>query len=240
MKNPHPPGCFWHQAAEVFGAPEVKYCEETLCQFISEPWNTWSNLPIIFVGLAAMFFAKRSAYPWFRALSLSVATVGLLSAIYHLSNNLLTQILDYFSMYLVIGLVGTLGVHRRGWISKKRVWAWYVGGFFLVCALLLAMFGLRIPFQWTNVLLVAVIVNEVVVSRQTGLPLTPLYLACLCFALSISSQVLAVNKTLCSADFGFIEMHVFWHLFNAIGLGFYLKFCFNIKEEQYLKAGSGS
>ena len=34
-----------------FGAPDIKYCEETLCQIISEPSNTWSNLALVFAGV---------------------------------------------------------------------------------------------------------------------------------------------------------------------------------------------
>lgn len=237
MKNPHPPGCFWHNAAEMFGPADVKYCEQTICHFISEPWNTWSNLPIILVGLVAIYFARRSKYPWFRALGLSVAVVGLLSFIYHLSNNFLTQLLDYLSMYLFIGLVAVLGLHRRGWIEKKSVVWWYIGGFFGVLAMVFTMRYLGLRLQYSIVLLFAIMGNELGLSKLTGFSMRPLLFSFLCFLLAITSQVIAVNRFWCTPDFGFIEMHVFWHLFNAAGLGFYLMFCFNIDEKQYLKVG---
>ena len=40
MQNPHGVGCPWHSITETWGAPNVKWCEETLCQWISEPANT--------------------------------------------------------------------------------------------------------------------------------------------------------------------------------------------------------
>ena len=54
--NPHPPNCPWHSSADLLGAPNIKWCEATLCGWISEPANTWSNL-LYLVSALALYLA---------------------------------------------------------------------------------------------------------------------------------------------------------------------------------------
>ena len=45
------PGCPWYEAQQSYGAPNVNWCEPTVCSVINEPANTWSNLPYLLVSL---------------------------------------------------------------------------------------------------------------------------------------------------------------------------------------------
>ena len=86
LHNPHPPQCFWHKAAQNFGAPDIKYCENTICSFFSEPANTWSNLGFIIVGLLIIFY-RQNKQPYELILyGPSVLILGIVSFIYHMSN----------------------------------------------------------------------------------------------------------------------------------------------------------
>ena len=103
MQNPHGVGCPWHSITETWGAPNVKWCEETLCQWISEPANTWSNLAYIFAAI--LLWKTKTKKPSVRTrlnyFSFAIAFCGIGSFIYHASNNRLTQFLDFLGMFAV-------------------------------------------------------------------------------------------------------------------------------------------
>ena len=52
------PACPWTPMRELGGLPNVKWCEDTLCSWVSEPANTWSNLAFL-VTAAVLFQATR-------------------------------------------------------------------------------------------------------------------------------------------------------------------------------------
>ncbi len=60
--NPHPPSCPWHAGAELLGAPNIKWCEATVCGWISEPANTWSNVLYLALGLIVYLQCRRSRH----------------------------------------------------------------------------------------------------------------------------------------------------------------------------------
>ena len=102
-----PESCPW-QGLAAYGPPNVKWCEERLCAWINEPANAWSNLAYIFVGLFIYFFTdlrtrrgtsagSSLGLEWFPP---TIIAVGVCSGIYHASNTYITQMLDFFGMYL--------------------------------------------------------------------------------------------------------------------------------------------
>ena len=50
---PHCPWANWSR-------PNIKWCEENLCQVITTPANTWSNLVYIIVGLYILIEGARN------------------------------------------------------------------------------------------------------------------------------------------------------------------------------------
>jgi hypothetical protein len=58
--NPHAPSCPWYPVTEKVGAPNIKWCEETLCQWVSEPANTWSNLGYMIVAVIIMYLVNKN------------------------------------------------------------------------------------------------------------------------------------------------------------------------------------
>ena len=62
-QNPHQMQCTWYDLTEKYGAPNIKWCEQTLCQFISEPANTWSNLGFLMVGILIYVYATKNKHP---------------------------------------------------------------------------------------------------------------------------------------------------------------------------------
>lgn len=103
-QNPHGPGCYWYSLAESQGAPNIKWCEETLCQVISEPANTWSNLGYLFIGLFVTFLAfKNKENIRLKVYGPIIFFMGAMSFFYHMSNFYGSQILDFVGMFLFVG-----------------------------------------------------------------------------------------------------------------------------------------
>ncbi|MGZ3690803.1 MAG: ceramidase domain-containing protein [Pseudobdellovibrio sp.] len=103
-QNPHQMQCTWYDMAEKYGAPNIKWCEQTLCQFISEPANTWSNLGFLIMAVLIYVYATKNKHPWaLKQFGPIVFVMGLLSFIYHFSNFYITQIFDFVGMFLFVG-----------------------------------------------------------------------------------------------------------------------------------------
>ncbi|NQZ00675.1 MAG: ceramidase domain-containing protein [Bdellovibrionales bacterium] len=231
--NPHQPGCPWHLHAEVFGAPDIKYCEETLCQLISEPALTWTNLPIMVAGLWAVLYSKRSQNPWLKSLGLSVIAMGLLSFIYHLSNNFLTQVIDYLGMYFFVALVVLLGFLKIEKISTKTVVSAYLLGLIAFTVATVGFHFLGIPKQLI-VLAGGLPIYLEYASYKKGSGLVRwLVFSLVFFVLALTSQILDVNRVFCDPQNHYFQMHMFWHLFNAVAIGFYLFYCSKLSADDY-------
>ena len=233
LENPHPKGCPWHIYAEIFGAPEVKYCEETLCQVISEPANTWSNIPMILVGFFAYFFSRRSKNPWFGSLSLSAIAMALMSFIYHMSNNYLTQIIDNLGMYLFVGLIMILNLLKLGWITKSQVGLVYFLGCSLFCGLIYLGHVTGAPFQLLNVVLFPLMYIEFRTLPNRVWAKKRVMASALFFLIALSFQVLELNGFYCDSENHYFQLHMLWHLFNAGAIGSYLYFCYSLDPSHY-------
>lgn len=118
--NPHGLGCFWHQYAESQGAPNIKWCEETLCQVVSEPANTWSNIGYLLVAFIIVGIANYRKDPFeLKQFGPIIFFMGAMSLFYHQSNYYTSQILDFVGMFFFVGWAIGMNLIRLGWMKKK-------------------------------------------------------------------------------------------------------------------------
>jgi len=121
-QNPHQMQCTWYDLTEKYGAPNIKWCEQTLCQFISEPANTWSNLGFLMVGILIYVYATKNKHPWsLKQFGPIVFIMGSLSFIYHFSNFYLTQILDFVGMFFFVGWALGRNLIRIGKLKPQQL-----------------------------------------------------------------------------------------------------------------------
>lgn len=120
--NPHAPGCFWFDQAESYGSPNIKWCEETLCQVVSEPANTWSNLGYLLVAFIIVGIANHRKDPIeLKQFGIIVFFMGAMSFFYHQSNFYVSQIMDFVGMFLFVGWAIGMNAIRLGWFQKKKL-----------------------------------------------------------------------------------------------------------------------
>ena len=99
--NPHAPSCPWYPITEKVGAPNLKWCEETLCQWVSEPANTWSNLGYMIVAVIVMYLANRNHQnSKLKQLGPIIFFMGAMSFFYHQSNFYFSQIFSLSNIYI--------------------------------------------------------------------------------------------------------------------------------------------
>lgn len=227
LPNPHPAGCFWHDYAERFGVPDIKYCEETICHFISEPANTWSNLAFVFIGLYLHFYQrkKEGEFTRFEELyGINMIFVGVTSLLYHLSNNFLTQFIDFLGMYAFFGLLFLGNLEWLGKLKKKNLLPLYLVSFIPFSGMFFAFRFGGIPVQLSIALvIVGGLVTKFMIVRQARLNMKILSLALLTFGVALTCQILDINRVACNPQNHFLQFHGFWHIFNAIGMGLLFK-----------------
>lgn len=215
-----PPQCPWYQAQQAYGAPNVNWCEKTYCSHINEPANTWSNLSFLIVGLLIL---KKFEDTYIRTFAFIVLLMGFFSAVYHATNNYLSQHLDFLGMSLMTSFILAFEFKR---MLKASLTSFYTYFWFFVALNMMTIIVLNIvdiPIQ--TLLLI------------NGLPILILDLYCgvkdkvlhkyvyffigllLLIAAQISAQI-DLKRVYCVEESLLLHGHVIWHLLSGSAMGF--------------------
>jgi hypothetical protein len=221
-QNPHAPSCPWYDITQRTGAPNIKWCEETLCQWISEPANTWSNLGYLIVGLFIVIIAsKKNHNRSMKQFGPIIIFMGAMSFFYHLSNFYGSQILDFVGMFFFVGWAIGMNLIRLGKLKDKNlIWFNLVLGGMLVLAMHV-MYLMGIKYQVLIILTALIIIATEMMARKLikvhygwfGVTLLTLIIA---FGFSISDG----QRIWCHpSEHGWLSQgHAVWHWVAAIGM----------------------
>lgn len=117
--NPHGPSCPWYDITEKVGPPNIKWCEETLCQWVTEPANAWSNLGYMAAGLIILYLSfKNHQDNNLKQFGPVAFIVGLTSFFFHQSNFYGSQLMDFLGMFLYLGWIIGMNLIR---LQKLKV-----------------------------------------------------------------------------------------------------------------------
>ncbi len=215
------PECPWHDAQQLFGEPNVKWCEERLCSVINEPANAWSNLAYILVALWCLWQGRAQNSRTLRQFGWTLAIVGSSSFAYHATNNFGTQLLDFMGMYVCVFLLIAMNLHRGGFIPASRITWIHAGGSILATLLILPMRAAGLPYQ--AIVLVGalgIIGTEFAAVRVAGRPASYRWFAgsLLFFAIALGFSISDVKGWRCDPKDHLFPGHALWHLFGAVGL----------------------
>lgn len=220
--NPHPEGCFWHGIAEAVGAPNIKWCEETICALVSEPINTWSNLPYMLFAIWFFVRNRNSPHAELRWMGPGMFLMGLFSFVYHASNNYVTQLGDFIGMYLFVFWLLVINLRRLGVIARaaqlKVFVALCLGGTALVHVLYVA--GLKFQLIVAVAALTLIATEFTARRRETVRPPIKYFATALAFlALAQTASLLDGGRIHCDPQ-SWLQGHAVWHVLAAIGLAF--------------------
>ncbi|MFH1811361.1 MAG: ceramidase domain-containing protein [Pseudomonadota bacterium] len=222
--NPHAPGCPWYDVTEVVGAPNLKWCEPTRCEWISEPANTWSNLGYLAVAVVFWRLARSARSVAVRLFAPTAFLMGLFSFVYHASNNYLTQVFDFVGMFLYVYLLVRINLVRvwpglRTW-QRPIYWGLILGSTGLVHG----MYLLDLPYQLLIAIGVLVLVVTEVICMRRGDWQRYRYryfgLSLLIIVVAESFSLLDVSRTWCQPENLILHGHAIWHVLGSVSILF--------------------
>lgn len=217
LAPPLPPGCPWSGMTP----PNVDWCEEELCAWITNPANTWSNLLYVVLGVVMWREARRDGRPSLALFGPTSVAVGVFSFAYHASYTWLLQFFDFVGMFLFCFAVLAQGALRLGWIGAGRQTAFFWCGVAASSALVPVLFEAGIPIQGIVALLVlAMIAQELwLLRRDRARPAHRFWwLALALIALAALFSALDVTRTWCDPANHWLQGHALWHLLSAASL----------------------
>eukprot|EP00462_Mataza_sp_D1_P020858 CAMPEP_0175143274 /NCGR_PEP_ID=MMETSP0087-20121206/13330_1 /TAXON_ID=136419 /ORGANISM="Unknown Unknown, Strain D1" /LENGTH=268 /DNA_ID=CAMNT_0016427303 /DNA_START=63 /DNA_END=868 /DNA_ORIENTATION=+ len=115
-------GCPWAGWAR----PNVKWCENNLCAWITTPANTWSNLAYIVLGLYMLLDAKsrtnkhKTSNTTLFYIGWASIVVGLCSFAYHASYTAFFQWGDFVGMYIFGSVPAVLNLRRFHIVTHRQ------------------------------------------------------------------------------------------------------------------------
>ncbi|MFZ4714670.1 MAG: ceramidase domain-containing protein [Bacteriovoracaceae bacterium] len=214
-------GCPWHPMRESWGYPNLKWCEESLCQWIEEPANTWSNLGYIAVAIYIFMKGKKSGSIPMTLLGLAVFFMGLFSLIYHATNNWPTQILDFAGMYFYTSAIILFNLRRLGWVKENHSAPTYLI-LLLANFLLIPLFNNVLHIHIQFIILVNVITMmalEFLVPKDDSKFNRRYFYMCLgTFAIAETFSLLDVKRIMCDPTMHVFQGHALWHWIGALAV----------------------
>jgi hypothetical protein len=215
------PECPWTPLREATGLPNVKWCEETLCSWIAEPANTWSNLAFLVAAGVLYALTRNDESRTSRFWAPATFWVGSTSLVYHASVAFLTQVLDFAGMYFFFGLVLLLNLVRLGVVAKGRL-------FQVLYPLIVGLTGLTVlvakaglPVQGIiGAMLLGVLATEALASRRAGGAVSHRFLfgALAFIAVAAGFSAADVTRAWCVPERHVIQGHAIWHVLNSVGI----------------------
>jgi hypothetical protein len=217
--NPHPHSCPWHSFTEAVGAPNIKWCEETLCGWITEPANTWSNLAYILASFIIFRFMKDEKSAELKFLAPTMFVMGLFSLAFHLSNNYVSQMLDYVGMFFFLNWLGILSLKRGKIIKEKLLVPLYLVLSFTQIALVHLFYLNELKYQ--NLVLVSIgmtLFSELYLFVKNQKPHNYFYLGLFIVGLAQLCSLLDSKRIFCYPENHWFQLHAAQHILSAIGL----------------------
>jgi len=221
MTSPLLPGCPWYDLHAKY-PPNVNWCEEKICSIILTPFNTWTNLAYVLVGLWIWKKTRNSTNSVHRLFSSAAILVGVTSFVYHMSLNAFTQVFDFFGMYLfcVLMLMSNLSRMNR-WPTdqngKKGLQYFWFSVLALTAITYLSVL-IHFPVQLYVLGLIIAIVYTELIQKVKSRRYFWLSLAAMIFGAIISA--LDVTHILCWPENHWFQGHGIWHIVTAVALYF--------------------
>jgi len=218
--TPFGPGCPWYAELKRFGPANLKWCEERVCGWVNEPFNTWSNLGYLAAGLWIMNRSARRGSSAGSAFGAIVIVMGALSFLYHASNNFLTQALDFTGMFMMVLFVLAVNARRLG-ASRRGLAGVYAVSVVLSTLVLWPMHRAGIMIQWTVAAGgAAIAASEYAARRKSGERggLMYFYAALGTILVAELCSLADATRLVCDPSLPWLQGHSAWHLIGACAM----------------------
>ncbi len=219
-------GCPWYEAQKSYGPPNVNWCEPTICSYINEPANAWSNLAF---ALTFVILIQRFRLKVIQNFSWCVLFMGAVSFFYHATNNYLTQYIDFLGMFLVTSYL--LAFNTRRFQGKPEAsfltLLWFYFSLHTVAFMIFDIVDWPIqPIVAMGIL--PVLTLDLASGWKQGVLKNYLFfiLSALLLALAQTFAIMDIQRIYCEPENLFLHGHVLWHLISAASMlsyGFHMR-----------------
>lgn len=209
------PGCPWNWLAPASGG----FCEASLCAWVRQPGNTWSNVGFIVVGLVILHQGRTRDRAHLMGLGYVAIATGIGSAFYHASDTFVGRVADYIGMYL--GSVYMLSANvRRAFLwnlRRVRILFWTVFTILLAGMVLMPRFAELLYIAQMSTCCLCI---EYLIYRRQGASVNYRWLFGYwsLFAVAYGIWILDIKRIVCNPSNHIISGHAIWHLLNAFAL----------------------
>ena len=197
---------------------EFPICERSLCEWIRQPANTWSNLGMVIIGLYLIFRGLRDRTESDIYLGSSIFIMGVCSFICHASGTPLFVALDVTAIFIFLSLLSALLLLRGGMIAPKIAIIYFLAFFITALGVQIFLSKGQILILILFIVLLAILeikalnrIGEHINRRHLFYALVVLLVAAICIALDYT-------KTACFPDQHFFQFHALWHLLSGISM----------------------
>ncbi len=214
------PECPW----SAFLPPTIKYCEDNLCSFITQPANTWSNLAFILLGIYLIILNQKDKLKYLRYVGPIAILTGIASFLYHASFTFLFQFFDLSSMYLFSTMVLSINLRRANLITANNQSLTLLVLLFSSMGLLYIFKPFGIPIFGLQVL--AGFCLEFYLYKKSNKTWSYFYYKLTIAALAIAfiAWILDFKRIVCNPMNHLLQGHALWHIFSSTCFLFLYKF----------------
>jgi len=214
------PGCPWFS----WTRPNVKWCEDNLCAYITAPANTYSNLLYIILGVIMILQARKSNSKTLGLFGPASIITGVSSFAFHASYTYAFQIFDYIGMFCFVNLAIVVNFRRSNTITAhnqhKIYWLLVVG--FTILVPLLGYYNIKyqlLVFAQVIYTLYQEIRLNIRSKQRSITPNYSYYLFGLLFlSLGTLCSALDASRIWCDPSNHLYNGHALWHILTAIAL----------------------
>ena len=239
MSNPYnvpelSAGCPWAD----WSRPNIKWCEENLCAWVTAPANTWSNLAYIVLGLWMWRMARKSGKKAMLLFGPASIVVGVTSLLYHASYTFVFQFGDFVGMFVFIDLLVSFNQRRLGQVSGDNHARVYLLEVIVSSLLVPICFYAGIPIQLlvlASILWVLGLEAMIRMRGEPGVAYKWLFCSVGAAAAGATCSALDVTGVWCDPHDHVVQGHAAWHVLTALALLFAYYF-----YEQFAFEGDGA
>jgi len=221
--NQHAHQCPWYPYSELFGAPNVNWCEETLCHWISEPANTYSNVAYLVVAILLSLFALKKSHKDTDVIIKLTFLLGIASGFYHMSLNYLGQFLDLGFIFLLTFWMISLNIKKiKVDMTYKDQWKFTLIGSGLFLIIMQVMYFTNVYFQPLVGVGVLLLLWSEFKTRKLNKTKIKYHFLCASVVTILAGQTfsaLDLERVYCDPSNHLFNGHSIWHILSAISIG---------------------
>lgn len=213
--------CPWDGLEQV----PSEWCEESLCSWVRQPANTWSNVGFLVVGIIILRWTARGRSPHLRGLGYVCLVTAVGSALYHASETFIGRVADYVGMYS--GASYMLAVNVSRW--RMRAGPFVRALFWLtlltpLAVMLIAPRTASVLYEVETVFCCMGLECALFRRDRTWVRYRMLVTYWGLFLVGYGLWQLDIHHVLCNPGNHVLTGHALWHLLNAAALLYLFRF----------------